>query len=579
MATWVLKKEEGFKNLAKFQSCLPQRGPYEASEGIYPFAGQTKEWGWAGIQPFLKIACRLLMMKTMKKRDLLLSLLSGILLFLSFPNFDLEFLAWFALVPLFYAIDGKTRSLSFKLGFLTGIVSFLGILYWIVVAVHTYGNIPLIPSVLILFLLVGYLSLFIGAFTFLTRLLQMRLGVQTFLFTPVLWVGLEYLRSILLTGFPWANLGYSQYLNLPFIQMADITGAYGLSFVILLVNATLFSILRQWPKKIFPYKEAIPTVILLLGFLFYGYVRMGIVDRQIAQNPPLKVGLVQGNIDQSIKWDKDFQLETLKIYDELSLKVAGDKPDLIIWPETATPFFFQDAKEYQPLVIDIPKKTNAFLLFGSPSYKIEKGKVNHYNSAYLVSPSGEIVGKYDKIHLVPFGEYVPLQDLLFFIGSLGEGIGDFKSGKEIYAFSLPHDKFGVLICFEIIFPDLCRKFVKRGANFLVTITNDAWFGRTSAPYQHFSIATFRAVENHVFIARAANTGITGIIDPKGKIQKGGGIFKREAMNGMIRLSNRKTFYTLYGDIFAWACSAFSILLLAYALARKPEEDQSKEGTR
>ncbi len=512
------------------------------------------------------------MMRAMKKRDLLLSVLSGILLILSFPHFDLEFLAWFALIPLLYSVEGKGPCRSFKLGFLTGIVSFLGILYWIVVAVHTYGNIPLIPSVFILFLLVAYLSLFIGAFTFLTRLIQMRSGVQTFLITPFLWVALEYLRSLLLTGFPWANLGYSQYLNLPLIQMADVTGAYGLSFIILLVNATLFWILRQWPKRVFPFKEALVTAVLLLGFLTYGYVKMGIVDRQMIQNPPLKIGLVQGDIDQSIKWDEAFQLETLKIYEKLSHRVAEDRPDLIIWPETATPFFFQDAKEYQPLVLDIPKNMNAFLLFGSPSYRIEKGKVNHYNSAYLISPSGEIVGKYDKIHLVPFGEYVPVQDLLFFIGSLGEGIGDFKSGREVYNFSLPQGKFGVLICFEVIFPDLCRGFVKTGANFLVTITNDAWFGRTSAPYQHFSMAAFRAVENRVFVARAANTGITGIIDPKGKILKEGGIFKQETMNGTIRLSNRKTFYTLHGDLFAWACSAFSILLLAYALTRKPEKD-------
>ena len=508
------------------------------------------------------------MMEAMKKKDLLLSLLSGILLILSFPSFDLEFLAWFGLVPLLYAIEGKGPYRSFKLGCLTGIVSFLGILYWIVVAVHTYGNIPLIPSVLILLLLVAYLSLFIGAFTFLTRLIQMRSGVETLLFTPFLWVALEYLRSFLLTGFPWAILGYSQYLNLPFIQMADVTGAYGLSFVILLVNVTLFWILHQWPKRVLPLKEVIVTVTLLLCFLIYGYVKMGMVDRQVIQNPPLKIGLVQGDIDQSIKWDKAFQLETLNIYEKLSLRVAEDKPDLIIWPETATPFFFQDAKEYQPLVLDIPKKTNAFLLFGSPSYKIERGKVKHYNSAYLVSPSGEPVGKYDKIHLGPFGEYVPMQDLLFFIGSLGEGIGDFKSGKEIYDFPLPQGRFGVLICFEIIFPDLCRKFVQKGANFLVTITNDAWFGRTSAPYQHFSMAAFRAVENRVFVARAANTGITGIIDPKGKILKEVGIFERGTVNGAIRLSNQKTFYTLHGDLFASACSVFSIFLLAYALFQK-----------
>ena len=504
----------------------------------------------------------------MKKKDILLSLASGILLILSFPIFDLEFLAWFALVPLFYAIEGKGSYQSFKLGFLAGVIFFLGILYWIIVAVHTYGNVPLILSGFVLLLLVAYLSLFIGAFTFLTRFIQIRSGLQTILFTPILWAALEYLRSFLLTGFPWANLGYSQYLNLPFIQMADITGVYGLSFVILLVNGTFFWVLHQWSKRTFPFKETGITVIILLGFLIYGYYNMGMVDRQMLQNPPLKVELVQGNIDQSIKWDESFEMETLKIYEKLSLKGSGDKPDLIIWPETATPFFFQDAKEYQPIILEISKKTNAFLLFGTPSYKIKEKKVSHYNSAYLASPSGELVGKYDKIHLVPFGEYIPLQDLLFFIGSLGEGIGDFKSGKEIFNFSLPQGKFGVLICFEIIFPDLCRRFVKRGANFLVTITNDAWFGRTSAPYQHFSIATFRAVENRVFIARAANTGITGFIDPKGKMIKKGGIFTEEAMNGMIRLSNRKTFYTLYGDIFAWGCSAFSILLLAYALFQR-----------
>jgi apolipoprotein N-acyltransferase len=179
------------------------------------------------------------------------------------------------------------------------------------------------------------------------------------------------------------------------------------------------------------------------------------------------------------------------------------------------------------------------------------------------------VGRYDKIHLVPFGEYVPLGEILS-LGSLGEGIGDFKSGKEIINLSLPQSKFGVLICFEVIFPDLCRRFVKKGANFLVTITNDAWFGRTSAPYQHFSIAAFRAVENRVFVARAANTGISGFIDPKGKILNEGGIFTEEAISGVIRLSNIRTFYTLYGDVFAWICSGVSILLLGYAFLRKQE---------
>ncbi len=514
----------------------------------------------------------------MKKRESLLSFLSGVLLAFSFPNFDLEFLAWFALVPLFYSIEGKGLYQSFKLGFFTGFVSFLGILYWIIVAVHTYGNVPLILSGLILLLLVIYLSLYIGAFTFLCRLSQRHLGSKALMLSPFLWVSLEYLRSFLLTGFPWANLGYTQYLNLPFIQMADVTGSYGLSFVILLVNATLFWVLHQWPKKSFPLQEVAITAVVLLVFLVYGYMKMKHVDREATQSPPLKVGLVQGNIDQSVKWNESFQKETLKIYERLSFKVAEGKPELIIWPETAIPFFFQDEKEYQPIVLGIPERTGAFLLFGTPFYKIEKGKVNYYNSALLVSRSKELIGKYDKIHLVPFGEYIPLRKLLFFIeSSIGEGIGNFKPGKEIFNFSLPQGKFGLLICFEIIFPDLCRRFVKGGSNFLVTITNDAWFGRTSAPYQHFSIAVFRAVENRVFIARAANTGISGFIDPKGKIMQQGDIFTEEVLNGTIRIMKGKTFYTLYGDVFAWICSGLSILLLAYALLPRLKKRSSPLG--
>lgn len=503
----------------------------------------------------------------MKKKDILLSLFSAVLIILSFPDFDLEFLAWFAFVPLFYAIDGKTRLRAFFLGYVTGLISYLGILYWIIVAVHTYGNIPLILSGFVLLLLVGYLSLFTGTFAFLTRVVSLSSGIQTILIFPILWTALEYLRSFFLTGFPWANLGYSQYLNLPFIQMADITGPYGPSFVILLVNATLFWVVRQWINRTFPVREVVVSLLVLLISMIYGYTRMRTIDQQMLQQPSLKVALTQGNIDQSIKWDESFQKETLKIYERLSLKVAEQHPDLIIWPETATPFFFQQAKEYQPMLLDIPNKTNAYLLFGSPSFKVERGKVNHYNSAYLASPSKEIIGRYDKIHLVPYGEYVPLGEILP-LGSLGEGIGNFKSGKEIYNFSIPQGKFGVLICFEIIFPDLCRRFVKQGADFLVTITNDAWFGRTSAPYQHFTIAVFRAVENRVFIARAANTGITGFIDPRGKILQQAGIFTEEAMNGTIHLSKKKTFYTLYGDLFAWVCSALALLLLGNALHQK-----------
>jgi len=214
--------------------------------------------------------------------------------------------------------------------------------------------------------------------------------------------------------------------------------------------------------------------------------------------------------------------------------------------------------------MEIAEQTGAYLLFGSPSYRMVKEKVEYYNRAYLLSPQKEVIGSYDKIHLVPFGEYVPLSEFLFFLGSLST-VGNLSSGRTIHNLHFPQGDFGVLICFEIIFPNLCRKFVKVGADFLVTITNDAWFGRTSAPYQHLSMVTFRAIENRVSIARAANTGISAFIDAKGEIRKRSGLFVQEALVGQIGPKIEGTFYTQYGDIFALVSSALALLfvLLAY----------------
>jgi len=425
------------------------------------------------------------------------------------------------------------------------------------VAVHTYGNVPLILSALVLLLLVGYLTLYVGTFTFLARFLQVHFGFQIIILCPFLWVSLEYLRSFFLTGFPWAILGYSQHLNLPFIQSADVLGAYGLSFALVLVNVTLYLIIRQWPTRNFPYRALIVTVIILLGFFIYGYVRISSVERQAAQQPPLKIGLVQGNIDQSMKWDESFRRETMEIYERLTLKVAQEKPDLILWPETATPFFFQDAKEYQPLVLDIPLNTKAFLLFGSPSYKIEKGKANHYNSAYLASPSGQIVGKYDKIHLVPFGEYIPLSDLLSFIGSLGKGSEILNRGVRFSTF--------LFLKGNLAPSSVSRSSSRTSAGGLSNRERTSsspsrmtrGLAKTSAPYQHFSIAVFRAIENRVFVARAANTGLTGLIGPTGKILKQGAIFKEETMTGIIRLMKREDI--LYAVRGCFCLDLFGIL--------------------
>ncbi len=504
-------------------------------------------------------------MKSIKTKKFLLACFSGLLLCIIFPKFDLEILAWVSLVPLLFAIQRENLLTSFYLGFTTGFVSFLGILYWIIVAVHTYGRIHIIPSGLILLLLVVYLSLYVGVFAFLLNYIRQRIQWDMVIVAPFLWISLEYVRSFFLTGFPWATLGYSQYMNLPFIQLADITGVYGISFLILLVNSAIYdfiSIMGRRERPL-PLREGVVVLAILFVVFGYGVAQIKRVEKISFRQRKMKIGLAQGNIDQSIKWNAGYQEETLRIYQNLSSVLAKEKPSLIIWPETATPFFFQSEERYRPLVTEVAEMTGAYLLFGSPSFDLVNGRVEYYNSAYLVSPGKEVIGRYDKIHLVPFGEYAPLSEFLFFLGSLS-AVGNLSPGKLVQNLRFPSGDFGVLICYEIIFPNLCRKFVKKGADFFVTITNDAWFGRTSAPHQHLSMATFRAIENRVSIARAANTGISAFIDAKGEIRKRSGLFTQETLVGRIGPRIEETFYTRYGDVFALVSSALAFLFILLA---------------
>jgi apolipoprotein N-acyltransferase len=253
------------------------------------------------------------------------------------------------------------------------------------------------------------------------------------------------------------------------------------------------------------------------------------------------------------------QAATIELYRRLSLEAATNTPTLIVWPETAAPFFFRYEPALRGRVLDIAAETGSYLLVGSPD--VERASVGaegdrYYNSAFLVSPNRELLGKYDKIHMVPFGEYVPLKSILFFVHKLAYGIGDFEPGRTHTVFHLPRGRFGVTICYEVIFPDQVRRYVKQGADFLVNITNDAWFGRSAAPGQHLAMAALRAAENRRYLIRAANTGISAIIDPTGRIVKASDIFVPAVISGRIQLRRGETFYTRYGDLFAWLCVAF-----------------------
>jgi apolipoprotein N-acyltransferase len=504
----------------------------------------------------------------MNKKDLMLPVLSGILIFLSFPKIAFSIAAFFALVPLLHVLRGKTLREGFAAGALAGFIGNIGILYWVTFVVVEYGYLPVYAGLAAMLALAAFLSLYTGLFTAGVTYFRGR-GIPDILTAPLLWTSIEYGRSNLLTGFPWENLGYSQYLNTHLVQIADITGTYGITFFIIFINVIIYDVLiiRNLHSRAL-LAEIIAGTVLSLSIAGYGYYRIGVIEKAFNGRPSKEILIVQGNIDQSIKWNPDYQKETVDIYRGLSLQGSRPQADMILWPETATPFYFQDVNDLHRDVRDVAVRSESHLLFGSPSYVLD-GRIEHVqNSAFIVSPAGRIEGKYDKVHLVPFGEYVPLRSIFPFMGYLIAGVGDCLPGKSFTPLPMGGVKIGVLICYEGIFPEIARDYMRNGANLLVNITNDAWFGRSSAPYQHLSMITLRSVENRIYTVRAANTGISAIIDPVGRITAKTSIFERTALSGKIYLGEGRTFYAKHGDIFVYGCFSMLVLIALITMRRR-----------
>lgn len=492
------------------------------------------------------------------------AVISGGVLALAFPSVNISLCAWVGLVPLLWSVArvGPARAMGF--GWLCGFTFFLGTLYWVIHPIHYYTNAPLALAVLALLLLAAVLGLYTAAFAGLASI-AIRGRLVPMMTVPALWVAVEWVRSSGPLGFPWVALGYSQFQHHNLVQVAEVTGVYGISALCVYANAVFYWVV--WGEGVTRLRRG-AALMVLGGLLAFLYVAGGLRREMVAQAPQrghLTVGVVQANVDQGRKWDPQFAAETIDRHMQLALRAKRDGAELVVWPETAAPFYFQSETRERERLVNVAKTAGIHLLFGSPAFGYEDGALQLFNRAYLVRRDGSVGGSYDKLRLVPFGEYVPLQPLLFFVDKIVEGVGNFVPGREATVFTLPAGRFGVLICYEGIFPNLSRELVRRGADFLVNITNDAWFGKTSAPHQHLAMVTLRAVENRVPIVRAANTGVSAIVDIDGSIRWQTDLFRAAVRADVVGWPGISTFYTRYGDVFAGVCGLASLAVIGYAV--------------
>ena len=505
----------------------------------------------------------------MNKRPFLLCLSSGLLLSLSFPPLQLGFLAYVGLVPLIFLID-HTSSIraSLKYGYMTGFIFHLGTIYWIAWDTEP-GLMIIVPATIAVALI---LALFFMIFSVCLSLLQNKLGEMAIFTAPFLWTAIEYLRSLGILAFPWTSLAYSQSYYLPFIQFASFASVYGVSFWIVVLNVAFY----MWIKKGLNRAKSVFILMLLVVLFVLPYVYGRCVMSKSLPEPEIRAALLQGNFDPRMKWDKRYQKRNLDVYVEMTENVRGEELDIIVWPETAIPVYLAYEEEYKGVVQRLADSVNVPILTGAPHFKFDYDhNYLFYNSAFFFIPNEKHLHEYSKIHLVPFSERLPFQEVFPFLKKLNFGQANFSPGTEYTLFEIPKSRFAVLICFESIFPELVREFVRQGADFMVIITNDAWFGKTSSPYQHARIAVFRAIENRIGLARCANTGVSMFIDPYGRVSDETKIFTKRSIIGDVYFKKGETFYSKHGNIFSQVCviTSMGLLFVSFLLRLCPPRNK------
>jgi len=504
-------------------------------------------------------------------QKLLLATLAGGLEIIIFPKIGLYWAAWFCVAPLLAVCYCEVRSgLAFFWGLTAGFVFFVGVCYWITPVLRDYGDLTWAGASALFFLLAAYLALFYGFFALLFAKLSVRFPTGVLYLSPFLWITAEYLRAHLLTGFPWCLLGYSLVDCSNLAQLSKITGVYGISFVIILINGLVAHLLLTWSKAAL-LRLAVAS-LTLCGMSFVFSLRMDPLPPGSQQ-----VRIVQAHISPEQDWSEESRSALLselaglsaKPYDQGTRTNAGSFR-ILLWPETPAPFYFNNDPKFRHWMQDLARACRVYLLFGFVDLRSSEANTKRpdpYNSVALLSPEGNFISQYDKIHLVPFGEYVPYAKVFFFVDKISTEAGNFKSGEKVVVSPLDYTShvLGAFVCYESILPDLVRRFASQGAQVFVNVTNDAWFGNSSAPYQHLNMARFRAIENHRYILRAANSGISAVIDPYGRIQASSPLNKRTWLDSAFDWESERTFYTRYGDVFAWSCVGITSLAVGWLI--------------
>jgi apolipoprotein N-acyltransferase len=478
--------------------------------------------------------------------ECLIAVLTGSLAALAFPKFNLAFFIWIALLPLLYFATHRSPGRAFILGLMGGIGFNALLIYWIPYVPAHYGQLPLVISLLIYLIFVAYLALYWALFAYLGAKTTTSFPRLSFFLLPFYWVGLEYILTHFLTGFPWGILGYTQHQNLYFLQLASLTGVFGLSFFIILFQSSFLYSLQFRRRK--PFFIVLALILLLHS---WGFLRL---RQPLPMTDSFTAGVIQGNVSSDIYWEtvSPQTIEDLfQRHIQLTNQAINQGAGLVVWPEFSVPLCFSCSYGHFPYFKEeltrLAQEKEATLLLGTNEKEERPEGTSFFNTALCLRPDGSWTTYY-KMHLVPFGEYTPYPRIFSFLKKVTHAIGNISPGEKINLHHYQGYSFGSPICYEIIFPSLVRQFIHQGAKFLVTITNDGWYGTSSAPYQHFTIAIFRAVELRRYLLRAATTGISGIIDPYGRVIARSRLMTTEVLTASIVPLEGKSFYARTGDL-------------------------------